>query len=123
MGEVRAIETLHNGYRFRSRLEARWAVFLDTLCVEYDYEKEGFDFDGKWYLPDFFLKHLELWIEIKPEKEECPKCGFIGIEFSGRAERLPCGCLKDVKKCYNFDSPRLIEAYLLARTARFEHGE
>jgi hypothetical protein len=27
---AKAIETHYKGYRFRSRLEARWAVFFDT---------------------------------------------------------------------------------------------
>lgn len=27
MKHIQAIETTYNGYRFRSRLEARWAVF------------------------------------------------------------------------------------------------
>ena len=40
---IRAIETRYNGYRFRSRLEARWAVFFDTLGIRYEYEPEGFD--------------------------------------------------------------------------------
>ena len=29
---IKAIETVYNGYRFRSRLEARWAVFFDALA-------------------------------------------------------------------------------------------
>lgn len=28
---VKAIDTVYKGYRFRSRLEARWAVFFDAL--------------------------------------------------------------------------------------------
>ena len=61
-----AIETRYKGYRFRSRLEARWAVFLDALGVRYDYEKEGFDLDDAgYYLPDFWLPDLRLWVEIK----------------------------------------------------------
>ena len=39
----KAIETIYNGFRFRSRLEARWAVFFDNLSVKYRYEPEGFD--------------------------------------------------------------------------------
>ena len=31
---IAAIETEYCGYRFRSRLEARWAVFLDALGIE-----------------------------------------------------------------------------------------
>lgn len=30
-GQLKAIETIWKGYRFRSRTEARWAVFLETL--------------------------------------------------------------------------------------------
>ena len=30
---IKAIETEYNGYKFRSRLEARWAVFFDALGV------------------------------------------------------------------------------------------
>ena len=41
--EIKPIETVYNGYRFRSRLEARWAVFFDTLGIEYEYEKEGYE--------------------------------------------------------------------------------
>jgi hypothetical protein len=62
----RAIETHHNGYRFRSRLEARWAVFFDALGIRYEYEKEGFDLeDAGRYLPDFWLPDLSLWLEVK----------------------------------------------------------
>jgi hypothetical protein len=28
---LRPLETLYNGYRFRSRLEARWAVFFEAM--------------------------------------------------------------------------------------------
>jgi hypothetical protein len=62
----KAIETVYNGYRFRSRLEARWAVFFDTLGIKYEYEKEGFDLNGVWYLPDFWWPEMNIWVEIKP---------------------------------------------------------
>lgn len=66
---IKAIDTRYNGFYFRSRLEARWAVFFDALGLEYQYEPEGFDIDGDWYLPDFFLPHFNAWIEIKPTIE------------------------------------------------------
>lgn len=51
---VKAIETRYKGYRFRSRTEARWAVFFDALGYSWSYEDEGFSFrDGTHYLPDF----------------------------------------------------------------------
>ena len=63
---MQAIETIHNGYRFRSRLEARWAVFFDALGIRYEYEKEGFEFEGYSYLPDFYLPDYGYFVEIKP---------------------------------------------------------
>lgn len=64
---IKAIETHYNGYRFRSRLEARWAVFFDAAEVRYEYEFQGFDLgDVGCYLPDFYLPDLPLWVEVKP---------------------------------------------------------
>lgn len=61
---IKAIQTFYNGYYFRSRLEARWAVFFDELGLEYEYEREGYEVAaGAWYLPDFKID--ELWIEVK----------------------------------------------------------
>ena len=51
---MKIIETKYKGYHFRSRLEARWAVFFDELGVKWEYEPEGFELpNGKYYLPDF----------------------------------------------------------------------
>jgi hypothetical protein len=64
--EIKPIETVYNGYRFRSRLEARWAVFFDALKIKYEYEKEGYDLGGLgYYLPDFWLPEYNCFIEIK----------------------------------------------------------
>ena len=77
MAFIQNIETDYGGYRFRSRLEARWAVFFDALGVEYEYEPEGFELpSGRRYLPDFRIKcygtrgdcgnaPFDLWVEVK----------------------------------------------------------
>jgi hypothetical protein len=67
---LRAIETRYKSYRFRSRLEARWAVLFDHMGVEWEYEPEGYHLGGDLgcYLPDFFLYgngHYGPYIEIK----------------------------------------------------------
>jgi len=69
------IETRYKGYRFRSRLEARWAVFFDALQIPYRYEPEGFDLNGLRYLPDFYLpaEQLGSWIEVKPYIPQTPE--------------------------------------------------
>lgn len=63
---LKAIETHYKGFRFRSRLEARWAVFLDAADLSWSYEAEGYDLgeDGR-YLPDFWIPELGCWLEIK----------------------------------------------------------
>lgn len=62
---VQAIETTYRGYRFRSRLEARWAVFFDALGVQWQYEPQGFLVGGTPYLPDFYLPEHGTWVEVK----------------------------------------------------------
>jgi hypothetical protein len=63
---VKSLETTYGGWRFRSRLEARWAVFFDRIGVAYHYEPEGFEIAGIKYLPDFYLPQWDSWIEVKP---------------------------------------------------------
>lgn len=75
---IKAIETVYAGYRFRSRLEARWAVFFDTLNIHYEYEPQGYDLgEHGRYLPDFWLPQVKMWAEVKSrpfttvEKAKC----------------------------------------------------
>lgn len=81
---LKAIQTPYNGYRFRSRTEARWAVFLDALGVRYEYEPEGFHFgSGGQYLPDFWLPDEECWVEIKgtaPTPKERRLCATLHVK-------------------------------------------
>ena len=89
---IKAIETIYKGYRFRSRLEARWAVFFDALKLPWEYEPEGFEFEGGLrYLPDFRVEypgrneteiHKE-WFEVKGDLKELTDCELAKIyEFS-----------------------------------------
>lgn len=64
-----AIQTRAYGRLFRSRLEARWAVFFTALGLRWEYEPEGFDLGGDFYLPDFRVwtpQGKAHWYEIKP---------------------------------------------------------
>ena len=64
---MKAIETKAYGHRFRSRLEARWAVAFTEARIEWQYEPEGFDLgDAGLYLPDFWLPQVSMWAEVKP---------------------------------------------------------
>lgn len=73
---MKAKKTVYNGYEFRSKLEAKWAVFFDLCGIKYDYEPEAFIcFDGSQYTPDFYLHDVKLrsdfvngvYVEIKPQ--------------------------------------------------------
>jgi len=176
---IKAIETRYNGYRFRSRLEARWAVFFDTLGVAYEYEKEGYDLgDAGWYLPDFWLPQIKLWVEIKPDEPgprainkaialvqqsrqwasiyygqfgqgtrlklfyltdpsvphdqfpeviwvECDGCGGLSVVALPYSTDEFCrpNCGSNCGGRLRADGPRILDAYIAARSARFEHGE
>jgi hypothetical protein len=90
---LKAIETLYKGYRFRSRLEARWAVFFDALGMQWVYEPEGVRLpDGVKYLPDFWIPILcedhphypnaGYWLEIKPmllTADQHTKCKSLAV--------------------------------------------
>jgi hypothetical protein len=79
--------------RFRSRLEARWAVFFDVLGVAWTYEPERHKLpasrpDGSaftsTYLPDFWVQArttggdagavVGLWVEVKGSVEQLGEC-------------------------------------------------
>lgn len=66
---IKAIETSYAGCRFRSRLEARWAVFFDHMQIPWEHEPEGFETPDGRYLPDFrlLLQTGQAWFEVKPD--------------------------------------------------------
>lgn len=72
---IKAIQTRYKGYNFRSRLEARWAVFFDALGIKWEYEPEGFELpNGERYLPDFK-------IQVPCDFEQPPKMRWNWVEI------------------------------------------
>lgn len=71
---IQAIQTRYAGHHFRSRLEARWAVFFDTLGIKWEYEPQGYlvgyEGDRTPYLPDFYLPKEKLWVEVKGSEDQ-----------------------------------------------------
>lgn len=63
-----SVPTLYKGIQFRSRLEARWAIFFDELGIEWDYEPETFETKYGYYMPDFFLPSINRWFIVKGTK-------------------------------------------------------
>lgn len=98
----KVIPTIYDGIKYRSRLEARWAVFFKAVKLDFEYEREAYYLpQGGGYLPDFWLPALGAYIEIKPYRdrqsaiETIKKLEKIGLEFategSGIALLLLCG--------------------------------
>lgn len=143
---IKAIETVYKGYRFRSRLEARWAVFFDALGIVWKYEHEGYDL-GKlgWYLPDFEIKLAngeEWFVEVKGDKEDSKgisksclldnhsiSLGKWGCRLFGELELLktdsanPSCYAKAMASLLGVSVNKYNAAIKTARQARFEHGE
>lgn len=89
MEELKPINTFYNGYYFRSRLEARWAVFFDEMDIHYEYEHEGYNLNGVSYLPDFWLPTFNggCYVEVKPT--ELNKSEIKKAELLVMASRKP----------------------------------
>lgn len=146
---LKAIQTEYAGHKFRSRLEARWAVFFNTVNIGWTYEAEGYELEYKnqivHYLPDFKTEYG--YFEVKgpePAKEEYFKMEALAfnsgesvvllrdIPDQGGAHAPLDMCVKcedgstwlpdhDIIRDIGF---KLYEAGLdAARKARFEHGE
>lgn len=93
MQKTQAIETYYKNTRFRSRLEAKWALFFDELGIIWDYEPQGFESRGVRYLPDFYMPELDLFFECKPyapSKSDFNKSA-VGVEASGKTLILSWG--------------------------------
>jgi hypothetical protein len=104
---IKAIETRYRGYRFRSRLEARWAVFFSSLKLNWQYEPEGFILsDGTHYLPDFLItlprKH-RLWVEVKPDNESTEKFNAFMNELKDGSWGVVLGQIPEIRSdAYGF---------------------
>lgn len=108
---MRALPSYWRGVVFRSRTEARWAVFFDAIRLRWEYEPEGFMLDdGTWYLPDFWIPEMLSWVEVKPR-------GLITAEEREKIRLLVLGsgypCLlldgtphpKTFEECFRVDLP------------------
>jgi hypothetical protein len=67
VGGIKPIETRYRGYKFRSRSEARWAVFFDVAGIAWQYEPEGFDLTNvkvpRVFEPEFPPELVEAFLE------------------------------------------------------------
>lgn len=105
MKRIAAITTHYAGRKFRSRVEARWAVFFDACGIAWEYEFEGFHLRSGAYLPDFWLPELHLFFEVKgegPSDLERAKCAELAME-TGSVVLLGVGSPQERFQIHWFD--------------------
>lgn len=113
MSTVKAIETSYAGCRFRSRLEARWAVFFDAMGIEWHYEPEGYELEHRLsnqpgtvrYLPDFWLPGLGLHCEVKGQLSDPELLRLLDCAAALSSPDGGCGGGHDVVVCGQIPRP------------------
>lgn len=75
-GKFKPRATTYNGVEMRSRLEARYAAWLDGHNARWDYEPQCFATVSGQYLPDFRIHDImvlgaprTIYVEVKPTLE------------------------------------------------------
>ena len=61
------LPTYYGGVKFKSALEARWALYFDEINVAWRYEDEAYALECGSYLPDFWLPVAGMHAEVKPD--------------------------------------------------------
>jgi hypothetical protein len=82
---LKAIPTTYAHVDFRSRLEARWAVFFDLLALPWEYEPERVRVDGVYYAPDFLVTGLPFVVAGK-RGARCVPVGDLVMEVKPDAD-------------------------------------
>jgi hypothetical protein len=142
---IRPIQTFFDGYRFRSRTEARFAVMWKALGWRYQFELQGFALEPGPFLPDFFLDDCDVFFEVKgtmPSDYQVALCASLADAYNCTVF-LAVGQPEHDAAVYRFSpdedcvistlrtelgrlgaSPDEIDrAILCARSAQFEHGQ
>ena len=62
---MKAIPVIYEGIQFRSKLEARWYIFMKSMGWDVEYEPEV---NCNRYIPDFKIRGrlFDIYIEVKP---------------------------------------------------------
>lgn len=91
---IESLPTVYRGTTFRSALEASWAATLDSLGITWEYEPETITLpSGAWYLPDFHLPEIGVWLEVKGDGvPRVEKAIELGKHLACDCPRFSCTC-------------------------------
>jgi len=111
---MKTIPTKYDGTLYRSRTEARWAVYFDAAGIKFQYEPEGYQLPSGWYVPDFFVPYWKGFLEVKgrePSEQERRNCLELA-RASGCEVRLVVGSPIDAEHYLSFWSDMADEDFL-----------
>ena len=107
---MHAIEAVYKGHRFRSELEARWAVFLDAAGEPWEYKNEPIRLLSGPYLPGFWLPKFDCWLEIKASRPTAREVRLCEELASEKAVVVAWG-LPEVADRWSSPSPQSLMIY------------
>ena len=119
---IKPIPTSAFGCFFRSRLEARFAVYFSERKWHWRYEPEGFELPSGYYLPDFWVVDefgQGFFVEVKqfePNDNERLKAQELANQTKQEVLVMTHDYLSSRAK-------RGIQAAVVAMSQRFEFGE
>lgn len=143
---MKPIKTYYDGYAFRARVEARYAVMTKPLRLRYEFELQGFSLEAGAYLPDFWFPDLDAWVEVKgvaatPRDLDLCRClsretgssvalvvgtpgwDVLASVFTVGEPQIVTPLSTFLMQRGEFTADELDHAFTAARSARFEHGE
>jgi hypothetical protein len=88
---MKAVETKYLGVSYRSRLEARWGSVFEHMKWNYTYEPEGFEHNGKVYLPDFWIDDWNAYVAIKPMTKDKTIQKALKEDLTRQCDMIACG--------------------------------
>lgn len=85
---IPAKEVIYNGQKYRSTLEARWAMFFDLAHIKFVYELQTFycgtydDCGDVFYEPDFYLPEYDIYCEVKATETQLAHSFINKIQYA-----------------------------------------
>jgi len=114
-------DTEYGGILYRSKLEARWALFFDENKISHKYELAKVDLGIDKYTPDFWLPEFQLWVEIKPYKQDNPRSTHWTHQTHSKCYRLSIESGKPVLLIQGNPGKHIIDLFDCRARRKFVH--
>ncbi|SLM31120.1 hypothetical protein MTBBW1_2710007 [Desulfamplus magnetovallimortis] len=113
--------TVYKDIRFRTRLQARWAAFFDTLGIPYEYATEPFKISSQiYYQPDFWLPSQDAWLIIRKNRMNHNEDRLMGLAFVQHTDKILFAFNECRKTVYHQDNYVLYSGQYLNAEGDFD---